>query len=140
MTVPSGDALCRFVDPKYWFADEDRPAASAFRASKHKLSTWHCDGVAQQNSSLEDLCIDKLEKFGQAILTVRDYIEAAEQTPSPEFRPIAVWRPEEAPEPWVAWRDAHVNVEAEAGNPSFPKTYRELLAKRCEVPRPPHGV
>lgn len=140
MTVTSGDALCRFVDPKYWFADEDRPAASAFRASNHKLSTWHCDRVAQQDSRLEDLCFASLDECGEALLTANDFLEAADQTPSPVFQPNVVWRPEEAPGPWGAWRDAHVNVEAEAGNASFPLTYRELLAKRCEVPRRPHGV
>ena len=140
MTVPLDDLLCRFVDPEYWFPHEARPAASAFRASNGKLSTFHCDRVARQGSSLEDLCFDYLRGFGEAILAARDFLEAAEKTPSPVFQPTVVWRPEEAPELWGAWRDAHVNIEAEAGNAGFPPAYRELLAKRCEVPRRPHGV
>ena len=140
MTVPLEDLLCRFIHPRDWFPDGNRPAASAFRASKRKLSTWHCNRVVQQNSSLEDLCFDNLGGFGQAILSVRDYIEAAEQTQSPAFRPIAVWRPEEAPAAWDTWRNAHVNVEAEAGHAGFPPTYRQLLANRCEDSKPPLGL
>jgi hypothetical protein len=140
MTVPSEDTLCRFIDPACWFPDENRPTASAFRASDRKLSTWHKDRVAQNGSALENLCLDYLEGFGEALLKTLDFLQAAEETKSPVFKPIAVWRPEEVKEPWSRWRDCHVNIESPAGPRGFPLDYRLLLAKKCEVSRRPQGV
>lgn len=140
MTVPLEDTLCRFIDPGRWSYDDNRPAYTAFTASNRKLTTWHRDRVVQNGSALKDLCFDSLEGFGEALLKTLDFIQAAEEIKSPVFRPAAIWRPGEVKEPWSAWRDAHVNIEATAGDSSFPKSYRLLLAKRCEVSRHPSGV
>lgn len=140
MTVPSEDTLCRFIDPAHWSYDDNRPAYTAFRASQRRLSTWHCDRVTQSGSALKDLCFDSLEGFGEALLKTLDFLQAAEKINSPVFQPTAVWRPEKVKEPWLLWQDAHVNVEAKAGPSGFPKDYRLLLAKKCEVSRRPSGV
>jgi hypothetical protein len=140
MTVPPEDTLCRFIGPGYWSVVDNRPAASAFKASNRKLSTWHKDRVAQNGSSLEDLCLDYLEGFGEALLKTLDFLQAAEETKSPVFKPVAVWRPEEVEEPWSRWRGCHVNIESQAGDANFPVSYRVLLAKKSEVSRRPRGV
>ena len=140
MTVPSEDTLCRFIDPARWSYDDDRPSYTAFSASNRKLSTWHRDRVAQNHSTLEDLCFDSLAGFGEAVLRTKDFVRAAEESRSQNFRPEAAWRPDEVEAQWLPWLNAHVNIESQAGPSSFPKDYRLLLAIRCDVPRRPHGV
>ena len=140
MTVPSEDTLCRLIDPRCWNRDDNRPAYTAFSASNRKLSTWHRDRVAQNGDNLEDLCFDTLEGFGEALLKTLDFLEAAKDSGSPDFRPTAVWRPKEVKGPWEPWQDAHVNIESQAGAKDFPPRYRLELAMRCEVPRRPRGV
>ena len=140
MTVPLEETLCRFIGPEHWSRDDNRPAYTAFTASRKKLSTWHRERVLQNHSTLEDLCFDELEGFGEAMLRAEDFIQAAEESRSPVFQPKAAWRPEEVVERWSAWLNAHVNIESEAGPDSFPRDYRLLLAMRCEVPRRPNGM
>ena len=143
MLVPPGDILCRFIDPKHWSDDDKRPAASAFRPSKErgshtwKLSMWHQDRIVKSGIQLGDLCIDSLTGFGEALITTREILDAAEESFSPVFRPQAVWRPGEAMPPLDAWANAHINIESKRPSSGFPDDFRLLLASRCYVSRPP---
>lgn len=139
-TVPQKDTLCRLIDPGHWSHDDDRPSYIAFSASRKKLSTWHRERVTQNHSTLEDLCFDSLEGFGEAELSTQEFTLAANESRSPDFQTEAVWRPEEVEPPWLRWQNAHVNIESQVGNSSFPKDYRLLLAMRCAVTRRPNGV
>lgn len=140
MPVPANDILCRFLDPAKWFHDDDRPAASAFRASKRKLSMWHRDRIVTNGSVLKDLCIDSLDGFGEGLLKTEDILDAATHCLSPVFTPNAVWSPDDVEPLWGAWRNAHANIESERGPVNFPDDFRLLLAQTCEVSRRPDGI
>ena len=140
MTVSLEDLLCRFLDPKHWNEEDDRPFATAFLASSRRLSLWHKERIESKGNKLDDLCLSTLEGFGHGLLTTSDCIEAAESTPSPNFSPSVHWRPSAAEEAWSQWRDAHVQVESAAGDQNFPKTYRLELALRCQVVKRPAGL
>lgn len=137
MTVPTEDWVCRFVDEGDWNYLEGRPLHSAFRASNHQLSMWHNERVERTGCVLEDLCIAGLTGVGEAHLQVKDCVEAAEDTDSPVFKPEVYWRPEGAGPEWVQWGNAHIQVESQQGNSSFPQTYRVALALRATPVRPP---
>lgn len=134
------DTLCRFLDPARWSQDDNRPTYQAFSASNKKLSTWHKGRVAQNGSALEELCFDSLKGFGEGLLNVGEVIQAAEHSSSPNFEPFVVFRPDEVEEPRSRWREAHANIESEAGNDRFPRDYRLLLAMKCYVSRRPDGI
>lgn len=143
MSVPPEDILCRFIDPKDWSDDDQRPALSAFKSSRdkhtrtNKLSLWHQDRIVNNGSQIRDLCIDLLAGFGEALITTRDILDSAKDLRSPVFKPQVLWRPDEVVQPWVDWKDAHVNVESEQPSSGFPDDFRLLLAERCYVSRPP---
>ena len=98
---------------------------------------WHIESVEHTGCVLEDLCVFGLMGAGEAHLQVNDCVEAAEETDSPVFKPEVYWRPEGAGDEWARWRSAHVQVESQQGNASFPQTYRVALALRATAVRPP---
>lgn len=137
LTVPNDDWVCRLVKGSDWNFQEGRPLHTAFRASNHRLSMWHVDRVEQTGCVLETLCLAGWAGAGEAHLQVKDCVDAAEDTDSPVFKPAVYWRPDSAGPNWSQWRDAHVQVESEQGNHSFPHTYRVALALRSTPARPP---
>ena len=143
MPVPPQDDLCRFIDPKYWSQDDERPTAHAFSASKEQgsntktLSLWHKDRIVDMGSELKDLCIDSLTGFGEALITSEEILAASEECRSTVFQPRSVWRPLGAGIPWLAWKDAHVHIESERPSSDFPDDFRLFLAERCVVTRLP---
>ena len=129
MPVPPDDMVCRFIPPGQWSWRDNRPRTRAFK--QVGLSVWHRDRLYEQNVALEDLLIENLAGYGQALHMVGDYLAAAATVAQEEKIPCQVqveWRPDEVTEPWWHWRYAHVQVEATEGPPDFPLEFRRLLA------------
>ena len=136
MEVPDDDWLCRFVTADLWDYEDEEPLPLAFQASDRALSVWHEQRVLDMGESLNDLCIESLKGAGHAILTTRDYVEAAEATTS-TMNPRVYFRPDGAAPEWQQWSSAHANVETTQGKATFPQAYRLELVKRCERLRSP---
>lgn len=135
--VALDDWLCRFVRPGEW-DDNNRPLPVAFKASDHELSLFHIERVRSKHSDLEGLCIGSLAGAGQAHVTRRICVDAALDI-SPQFKPEVYWRPDKVGQDWEPWSDAHVQVESDGGNDSFPITYRLRLSERATPVKPPQG-
>ncbi|MCY3545131.1 MAG: hypothetical protein OXH22_14005 [Chloroflexi bacterium] len=134
--VSEDEWLCRFLVEGDWDEDKQRPTPGAFRASDRQLSLYHPETIVGLGSSLRGLCFDRLEGAGEAHLQVGKCIELS-QGISDEFQPQVYWRPDKVPDPWLQWKDAHVQIESLEGNSSFPRSYRALLADNATCLRPP---
>ena len=140
MPVPPDDMVCRFINPdrRTWNNNLNQPTQRAFKQAG--LSVWHQDRLRERDVELEDLLIENLTGYGQALHRVGDYLAAAVTVAQEEKIPCQVqveWRPDEVTEPWWRWRYAHVQVEATDGPPDFPLEFRRLLAANARVVAPP---
>jgi hypothetical protein len=135
--VSEEEWICRFIEQGEWDDNLKQPTPGAFRASGRELSSFHVKTVQSLGSELKDLCIDRLESAGEACLQVKACIELCKGI-SPVFDPKVYWRPEKVAPAWQRWKEAHVQIESERGNASFPMTYRSLLAENASHLRPPN--
>ena len=139
LRVPDEDWICRFVPPEEWDDDLQEPSPSAFRASDRQLSVFHRKRVEDSGDTLQDLCIEQLNGFGEAHLTVAACIELGSGI-SDRFNPKVYWRPYHVQEAWVRWREAHAQIESSGGDGGFPRSYRVLLARNAVCPRVPGRI
>ena len=144
MPVPLDDVVCRFISPMHWSARENGPREGAFKppSGQADISVWHQGRLLERNARPEDLLIENLAGFGQALHRARDYTELAIEVSENSGEPFEVqveWRPEDeyVELPWRRWRYAHVQVEAIAGPPQFLRRFRKLLTVNSRVVIPP---
>lgn len=140
MPVPAYDVLCWFIRPTDWSRRENRPRPGAFKQAA--LSVWHIERLRAQGVAPEDLRLEHLRGCGQAHHTAGDYRTLAIEASAIDGVPFQVqveWRPEDqyVGEPWRAWAEAHVQVEAIEGPPNFTPEYRRLLALNMRRYAPP---
>lgn len=136
LEVSEEEWICRFILPDEWDYEFQQPIPRAFKASDRQLSAFHTKQVEDAGFTLQDLCIHQLSGSGEAYLKVKDCIELG-QGISPQFDPKVYWRPEKVAQSHQRWKDAHVQIESQGGNATFPKSYRSLLAENSICPRPP---
>ena len=133
MIVPDVDDLCRYIRHVDWNPEEQRPKESLFKADVQKLSLFHVQRVTQNGGQLNDLCIDTLTGAGHAILSASVYREEARKCITAIVDAEVYFRRNDVKLPWLAWRDAHVNVETTQCGNKFPMTYRVGLLKRLDA-------
>ena len=102
----------------------------------------HQSHQLERNSRLEDLLIENLAGFGQALHRARDYTELAIEVSENSGEPFEVqveWRPEDeyVELPWRRWRYAHAQVETIVGPGQFTRRFRKLLTANSRLVIPP---
>ena len=140
LEVPDCDWICRFIAPNEWNDELQEPIPTAFLASDRQLSVFHHrQSVESIGDTLRNLCIESLSGYGEAHLQVSMCISLG-QGISDQFNSRVFWQPDKVLKPWEKWRDAHAQIESLAGNTSFPRRYRVLLARNAVCPRFPDSV
>jgi hypothetical protein len=134
--VSEEEWICRFIVQGKWDDELQQPTPRAFKASDRQLSMFHPAKVAEMGNNLLDLCIERLSRAGEAHLQVKTCVELGRGI-SEAFDPKIYWRPDKVREPWVRWKEAHVQVESKGGHTAFPASYRSLLAENAKCLRPP---
>lgn len=138
--------VCRFIRPRDWSPDHQRPRASAFKDNKGAISVWHLERLQNQFVPIGDLLIGHLAGSGQAHHQAGDYTDLATHAAEQKDQPLQAqvqWRPEDehVTPPWRQWSYAHAQVETNAtqDNNEVMKEFRRLLAMECRTKIAPDG-
>ena len=144
MAVPKEDIVCRFIRRGEWSKRENRPRPGAFK--QVGLSVWHRERLQSTGATLKDLQFNSLEGSGTALLTVNQFVEAAETAEQVRAGKLIVdveWCPETVDEARRQWKYAHAEVETRlSGEPpkdtgGLMSAFRMELCLMAECTAPP---